>query len=680
MDGLVQDLNSALEESTAADSRPAVIDDNPQGGGETSDTPMTSQPRSSTSGAATPSRRRAWRRRCKSTSNLSNLAAAASKNPANAEHSDESSSSGCDGEALPTVPLGVVASAGRRQENHSDTDDDVHLNAKGVRNKNVAGAKASHVRKKRNSGVGAVKPSGGAPAGAAASSASIPSSAIRVHHLLPVLESDSVTEGISGLMRPSTKRKRKFKRMALDPCPSDIPPVSAKDTDTIKRVKVRNPSKSQYQGQGHYHSHQRSALINGGPSVPFTAGKRKRGNREKSIEPEHFLHKPLATSSLGMSDARMDCDEDGEDEEETVEEEVADDEIIDADGASSSSLSSSEWEDDDLSQGRNADPGREADDEQSDWPGPENSFYRRGASSTATGVNFASFSDDDEDSAVLDSTLDAFFSKNYLRPGSAGGESGSGQVDVPLTDTARQAYLARMKRLAECVPGREIRAGARKVRNRQAGFTIKSSSSEQLSRFLQDSTRLELKLSVSREVDRNKVLQMATLYSLSWRCGEKNPNLLILSKTPRTVKVMEFPTPVTPAKASVDYKRRRRTPPNSPLMDGGASAPSGPAVSPPELQLQLQIQQQQQQLEEQRERECKQREQQNAVEEVEMDAAMANQEDVAMAAATTSSSIPSRSNLALASLRSESPVLGASSAEVSPSKTKVGNYGGSQSS
>merc|ERR1719510_1775534 len=74
-----------------------------------------------------------------------------------------------------------------------------------------------------------------------------------------------------------------------------------------------------------------------------------------------------------------------------------------------------------------------------------------------------------------------------------------------LTSTARQAYLARMKRLAECVPGREIRAVSRRVRTRQRGFTIKSSSSEQVSRFLQDSSRTELRLTVLRPADRNKI-------------------------------------------------------------------------------------------------------------------------------------------------------------------------------
>ena len=77
-----------------------------------------------------------------------------------------------------------------------------------------------------------------------------------------------------------------------------------------------------------------------------------------------------------------------------------------------------------------------------------------------------------------------------------------------LTSTARQAYLARMKRLAECVPGREIRAGTRRIRTRQSGFTIKSASSEQLSRFLQDPARTELRLSILRGSDRSKIVHL----------------------------------------------------------------------------------------------------------------------------------------------------------------------------
>ena len=85
------------------------------------------------------------------------------------------------------------------------------------------------------------------------------------------------------------------------------------------------------------------------------------------------------------------------------------------------------------------------------------------------------------------------------------------------------------------MPGREIRAGSRKLRNPQSGFTIKSSSSEQLSRFLQDPSRTQLRLTVLRATDRSKIAQMATLYSLQLRY--EGPNLLILAKTGKTVKV-----------------------------------------------------------------------------------------------------------------------------------------------
>ena len=137
-----------------------------------------------------------------------------------------------------------------------------------------------------------------------------------------------------------------------------------------------------------------------------------------------------------------------------------------------------------------------------------------------------------------------------------------------LTSTARQAYLARMKRLADCVPGREIRAGSRRLRNPQSGFKIKSSSSEQLSRFLQDPQRTEMRLSVLRAADRNKIAQMATLYSLQLRYD--GPNILILAKTGKTVKMDGFIVPKSPAAKAkdtpVDVKRRRRTPPPSPEM------------------------------------------------------------------------------------------------------------------
>ena len=192
---------------------------------------------------------------------------------------------------------------------------------------------------------------------------------------------------------------------------------------------------------------------------------------------------------------------------------------------------------------------------------------------------FVSDDEQDFDASVSISTLPL-----YASPTSEDFQS--------LTSTARQTYLARMKRLADCVPGREIRAGSRKLRNPQSGFTIKSSSSEQLSRFLQDPSRTELRLNVLRPPDRNKIAQMANLYSLQLRY--EGPNILVLSKTGKTVRMDCFAVPQTPAAKAhpVDVKRRRRTPPpptNSvdveilpnPVAVGGGLVKSGALTDSP---------------------------------------------------------------------------------------------------
>lgn len=196
--------------------------------------------------------------------------------------------------------------------------------------------------------------------------------------------------------------------------------------------------------------------------------------------------------------------------------------------------------------------GREADDEQSDWPGHEPSVLT-----------------EDDEHPDIDMDVFSNFPDGIASP----------QIDptMPLTATAKQAYLARMKRLAECVPGREIRAGTRKLHTRQPGFTIKSSSSEQLSRFLQDPSRSELRLTVLRSPDRNKIIHLANLYSLSVRSEEGKSNLLILSKTGRTVRLTEFAVPGNPNHyPPTEFKRRRRTPPISPLLEGSSTSNEPP--------------------------------------------------------------------------------------------------------
>jgi len=201
---------------------------------------------------------------------------------------------------------------------------------------------------------------------------------------------------------------------------------------------------------------------------------------------------------------------------------------------SCSSLSSTDWEDDsgnsEGEEGEGGDNqgvgqpglgdrrGDDADDEQSDWPGHETSSTSVGPGGRLTleGTGSAIYSDEEDLTS---------FQEN-------------------MTSTARQAYLARMKRLAECVPGREIRAGARRLRTRARGFTIKSSSSEQVSRFLQDGRRTELRLTVIRTSDRTKIAHLANLYSLSLGyeapCqANQSSHVIVLTKTEKTLQVQD---------------------------------------------------------------------------------------------------------------------------------------------
>ncbi len=522
MEALAQDLHSALEESTA-DAASAPV-------GIVAQLP----PRP----AGTPSRRRAWRRRCKSTSNLSSLAQPTAAGGGQQESEDSTTSScedlgvcGIGGE----VPLGIISRGDRGTSSLQLTDSDDGYQPPPSSSAAAAATAASkskdHALRKKRGGSSDQGQGGGVK-----------------KKQLPI-ESDSVNENFSPI-RPNTKRKRKFKRMALDPEPAgpsnaihmaSTSKAAAAAMAVNKRQKVRYaPTASGYKIR---HQPPPAASLN------IVVGKRKRSNREKSVEPEHLLAtRPTAmnvsvSSSFRSSDQQqvMDCDDDDDGD----------------DRQSTSSLSSTEWDDDEDSDNPNAlNNSREADDEQSDWPG-----YDFGATVMT----------DDDEEEENESNASGLFSRG------AAATVLAAEAAVPMTATARQAYLARMKRLAECVPGREIRAGARKLRQRQTAFTIKSSSSEQLSRFLQDPTRSELKLTVLRATDRSKLMHLANLYSLSVRC--EGSNLLVLSKTGRTVRLKEFAVPGAPAKAPVEFKRRRRTPPNSPLLEGSSASNEPPETS-----------------------------------------------------------------------------------------------------
>jgi len=151
------------------------------------------------------------------------------------------------------------------------------------------------------------------------------------------MESDSYTENISPAKKyrgVNTKRKRKIKRMAVEPC---IVPIHLRNSGgkATNRKNLRS-----WPGAEARRTTRKKAAVH-----VFLPGKRKRSARGKSVESEE-----ISVSSRGASqddDDRMEMEEFG----------------------SSSSLSSSEreWVNSDRGEG----PEEEADDEQSDWPGPE---------------------------------------------------------------------------------------------------------------------------------------------------------------------------------------------------------------------------------------------------------------------------------------------------------------------
>ena len=102
------------------------------------------------------------------------------------------------------------------------------------------------------------------------------------------------------IFRPSTKRKRKFKRMALDPDNSVNDPqvlVTKSKTGTIKRKKVRSKSACESAPKSSRNvtlkSPKRQRQVSTANVVP---GKRKRSSREKSVEPDLILSQSTAPS------------------------------------------------------------------------------------------------------------------------------------------------------------------------------------------------------------------------------------------------------------------------------------------------------------------------------------------------------------------------------------------------
>jgi len=273
MDQLVHDFNTALDETGGSNS----------------------------SSRSSASRRKAWKRRCKSTSNLT---------LGNCNNISDDSSSSVDNVGLLSRDRGTSS----LQFSDSDLEAPVHPGL----------ARTGRTRTKRGRGE------------------------------TMGIESDSFTENVQPWQdfRVHSKRRRKFKRMAIAP---GLDVRDVRGATATKRKKVRSRSGL----DGRTNTRLSSA------SSSCTPGKRKRSTREKSVESGDIL------GGIGTRSRTVSLNED---KMEVGEEED-----------SSSSLSSSEWED--FNDGCGS-PEGEADDEQSDWPGhdpghtdeeldPEISFSRK---------------------------------------------------------------------------------------------------------------------------------------------------------------------------------------------------------------------------------------------------------------------------------------------------------------
>ncbi|KAL3267437.1 hypothetical protein HHI36_011564 [Cryptolaemus montrouzieri] len=109
----------------------------------------------------------------------------------------------------------------------------------------------------------------------------------------------------------------------------------------------------------------------------------------------------------------------------------------------------------------------------------------------------------------------------------SGGEGHEG--DDELTDWAPVDTPAEQSYLSDYDP-REIRAGCRRLGDERPGFSILTNANERVAKFLQDSTKSELKLFGAEE---EKIRQLATLYSLElWSDGPMSTLLRKTNKTP----------------------------------------------------------------------------------------------------------------------------------------------------
>jgi len=436
MEGLVQDFNTALDETAG-----------------------------SHSSERSTGRRKAWKRRCKSTSNLVHAV--------NHNLSEDSSSS------LDNFGL-LSRDRGTSSLQLSDSDLDGFPRAS--RRNRLGGTARVHDHRKRG----------------------------MLDNL--AVESDSFTENISPFkeFRINSKRKRKSKRMAVD-----------SSCENVKQPLCQTSFVFRSPGQGTKRKKVRSRSGCEGSfskKVGIIPGKRKRSTREKSSD-SHTTEK--------LRDKEVDKME--------LEEEVR----------SSSSLSSSECDDigSDLSLGDN--DGREADDEQSDWPGPE------------PGVSLMQLTDEE-----IDPDITFNYPVNRMGPLTRGRSFSSRQIK----SGTRRLRGVDKSAAANAATSGVVGAGSSGSSGLETGR--KPTHTEVVCRFLQDHAMRSVRIPLSRASDRSLVLSLAALHSLSWR--QEAETSIILSKTCQAFASPggEFAVPGIPRtkdRKKFEPKRQKKAPPLTPV-------------------------------------------------------------------------------------------------------------------
>ncbi|XP_069678930.1 G patch domain-containing protein 2 isoform X2 [Periplaneta americana] len=342
----------------------------------------------------------------------------------------------------------------------------------------------------------------------------------RPAHFYGNFESDSFNENFSPV-HPNTRRKRKCKRMAVDPVGIGNPSTSHATVPVL-------PLTSGKKKRAIKHSPNCENKYNN-----LLCGKRKRSMRERSVDCERpsaggpgsrsKTSRILAIHKMSLSnpdESRMEFDSST----------AAHCEIM-----SSSSLSSSESDTGIYTN----DEGREGDDEQSDWWGGDaGSVCGRGwweeedeQTSGPSQVGGDIVTDVDEDS---DSTFHAIL---------------TGSLDPLSEEMSKQAYRVNMQWLREGL----------------------------------DPGQSELRLHPMQKQERDQLCHLANLYSLQMSSDPNRRTCPVLTKTRNTMQAVRVEqVRLTRLQARLhhfgDFKRRRKMPPGT-----GTSVPNMPSHSPSDV-------------------------------------------------------------------------------------------------